>query len=194
MKKTAILALASLSIALATYAGVQMSKWNYDNSHAKLGFSITHMSLSEVDGYFKDVKATITGSKADFSDAVAEMTAEVKSINTDSEKRDGHLLSPDYFDAEKYPTITFKSTSFKKTKLANGYVVSGNLTMHGVTKPVSFAAIIRTGKNPMSDKMTAGFKVTGKVNRKDFNIGATTPEAILSNEVTINANAEFVKE
>lgn len=194
MKKGLILAFATVTIGLVSYAAVQMAKWNYDASHAKVGFSITHMSISDVDGYFKDVTATITSSKEDLSDAVAEMTAQVSSITTNNEKRDGHLLSPDYFDAEKYPTITFKSSSFKKAKLPNAYVISGNLTMHGVTKPVSFAAIIKKGMNPMSNKMTAGFKVSGKINRKDFNIGTTTPAAILGEQVDVNVNAEFVKE
>ena len=83
--------------------------WKYDNDHAKLGFSISHMTVTDVDGSFKDVEATIRTSKTDFSDAVAEMTAQVNSIDTDNEKRDTHLKSSDYFNAEKFPTIVFRS-------------------------------------------------------------------------------------
>lgn len=194
MKKGLIMALATITIGLVSYAAAEISNWNYDDSHAKVGFSISHMSISDVDGYFKDVTASFSSSKEDFSDAAAEMTAQVSSITTNNEKRDAHLLSPDYFGAEQYPTIKFKSTSFLKAKLPNAYIINGNLTMHGVTKPVSFAAIIKKGKNPMSNKMTAGFKVSGKINRKDFNIGNSTPAAILGEEVEIHVNAEFIKD
>ena len=194
MKKQFILALAAITTGLLSFTAAEMTTWNYDNAHAKIGFSVSHMTLSDCDGYFKDVTATIKSSKADMTDAVAEMTAQVSSVNTDNQKRDEHLISADFFDAAKYPTITFKSTSFKKTKLANSYVVAGNLTMHGVTKPVTFAAVIRTGVNPYSKKETAGFKVTGKINRKDFGIAESTPAAMVGEEVTINANAEFIKQ
>lgn len=194
MKKQFILALAAITTGLLSFTAAEMTTWNYDNAHAKIGFSVSHMTLSDCDGYFKDVTATIKSSKADMTDAVAEMTAQVSSVNTDNQKRDEHLISADFFDAAKYPTITFKSTSFKKTKLANSYVVAGNLTMHGVTKPMTFAAVIRTGVNPYSKKETAGFKVTGKINRKDFGIAESTPAAMVGEEVTINANAEFIKQ
>jgi polyisoprenoid-binding protein YceI len=194
MKKGLLIALAAITTGLMSFTAVQMNKWNYDNAHARLGFSVSHMTVSDCDGYFKDVTATISSSKADLTDAVAEMTAKVASVSTDNEKRDGHLQSADFFDAAKYPTITFKSTSFTKTKIANGYIVKGNLTMHGVTKPVSFATIIKQGVNPMSKKNIAGFKISGKLKRKDFGIGAETPNAIVGEEVTINANAEFIQE
>ena len=88
--------------------------WKYDNDHAKLGFSISHMTVTDVDGSFKNVEATIRSSEVDFKDAVVEMTAQVNSVDTDNEKRDAHLQSADFFDAAKFPTIVFKSTSFKK--------------------------------------------------------------------------------
>jgi polyisoprenoid-binding protein YceI len=193
MKKQFVVALSAITLGLLSFAADQMATWNYDNSHARIGFSVSHMTLSDCDGYFKDVTATVKASKADMSDAIAEMTAQVSSVNTDNNQRDQHLQSPDFFDAAKYPTITFKSTSFTKTKLANSYVVKGNLTMHGITKPVTFAAIIKTGTNPMSKKETAGFKVTGKINRKDFQIAESTPGTMVGEEITINANAEFIK-
>ncbi len=193
MKNMIKLSLASLTIFLFSFTLISDTTWTYDNAHAKVGFSITHMMISDVEGSFKKATATLTTSKADFTDAVVEMTADAASISTDNEKRDGHLQSPDFFDVAKFPTLTFKSNSFKKGKDANTYIVKGNLTMHGVTKPVSLTAVSRTGVNPMSKKDIAGFKITGKLNRSDFGIGGSTPGAIVSDEVLINANAEFVK-
>jgi polyisoprenoid-binding protein YceI len=103
------------------------------------------------------------------------------------------LQAPDFFDAAKYPTIVFKSTSFKKSTEPNTYSVTGNLTLHGVTKPVTLTALARTGVNPMSKKTIAGFRVTGTINRKDFGIAEQTPAAMLGEEVSIRANAEFIK-
>jgi polyisoprenoid-binding protein YceI len=193
MKKTTLFATIAIAAIFFSFTVVTNTIWSYDNAHAKVGFSVTHMMISDVEGSFKKATATLTSSQADFTDAVVEMNAEVASVYTDNETRDGHLQTPDYFDAAKYPSITFKSTSFKKAKAANTYTVKGNLTMHGVTKVVTLTAVAKTGTNPMSKKTVAGFKVTGKVNRLDFGIGAGTPDAMISNEVVIDANAEFIK-
>jgi len=193
MKNLTKLSLIALPMFLLSFTLVSDTTWTYDNAHAKVGFSVTHMLISDVEGSFKKATATLTSSKADFTDAVVEMTADASSINTDNETRDGHLQSADFFDVAKFPTLTFKSTSFKKGKDANTYVVKGNLTMHGVTKPITLSATARMGVNPMSKKTIAGFKITGKLNRSDFGIGGDTPGAIVSDEVLINSNAEFVK-
>src|SRR5688572_18263274 len=128
---------AIMLFSLLSFTIVETAVWKYDNDHAKLGFSISHMTVTDVDGSFKNVEATIRTSKSDFSDAVAEMTAQVNSVDTDNEKRDTHLQAPDFFDAAKFPTIVFKSTSFQKAAEQNTYTVTGNLTLHGVTKPRS---------------------------------------------------------
>jgi len=193
MKKLTLVATIAISAILFAFTVVTSTTWTYDKNHAKVGFTVTHMLISDVEGYFKTANVTLTTTKEDFTDAVVEMTAEAASINTDNEKRDGHLQSADFFDAAKFPTLTFKSTSFKKTKTANTYEVKGNLTMHGVTKPVTLTAVAKTGTHPMNKKTIAGFKVTGKLNRSDFGIGGSTPTAIVSDEVLIDANAEFVK-
>ena len=172
---------------------IQNTSWNYDTNHAKVGFTVTHMMVSDVEGYFKKATATLTSSKADFSDAVVEMSADANSIFTDNEKRDAHLQTPDFFDAAKYPTVKFKSFYFKKTKTPNTYFVKGDLTMHGVTKPVALTAVVRMGTNPMSKQTVAGFKITGKLKRTDFGIGSSFPTAMVSDEVLINCNAEFIK-
>ena len=110
--------------------------------------------ISDVDGKFKTFDLTMTSSKPDFTDAQINLTADVNSISTDQEKRDGHLKSPDFFDAAKYPTLTFKSKSITKVS-GNKYKVMGDLTMHGVTKPVTLDAVINgPGCKPQQQKNT----------------------------------------
>jgi len=186
MKKVSIL-IAAIAMTVSSYA----QTWTLDKAHAKLGFSITHMMVSDVEGSFKNVDATITSAKPDFSDAVIIMTAQTNSIYTDNDKRDEHLKSADFFDAAKYPTVTFKSTSLKKNG-DNKYILTGELTMHGVTKPVTMDLSYRgPATHPMTKKPFAGFKITGKINRSDFKISEKTPSGMLSDEVTITANGEF---
>ena len=185
--------LVTLAVALVFTAAAYAQTWTVDKAHAKIGFNITHLSLSEVEGQFRNFDASITSSKADFSDAVFTFTAQTASVFTDNDKRDEHLKSPDFFDATKNPTITFTSTSFKKTT-GKSFKLTGNLTMHGVTKTVTFNGTYSgPAEHPMSKKMTAGFKITGKVKRTDFGISKDTPSAMLSDEVEITANGEFQK-
>jgi polyisoprenoid-binding protein YceI len=167
--------------------------WKMDKSHAKLGFTVTHLMISEVDGNFKDFDVTITSSKDDFSDAVFELTVQMASVNTDNQRRDDHLRTPDFFEVEKYPTMTFKSTSVKKTS-GNKYALAGNLTMHGVTKPVTMdMTLMGTKPHPRTQKPIAAFKVTGTLNRLDFGVGSTTTTTVGS-DIEIRAVGEFVKE
>ena len=186
MKKVSIF-MSALMLTAASYA----QTWTVDKAHAKIGFTITHMMVSDVDGMFKTFDATLTSSKADFSDAAFSVTAQTNSIFTDNEKRDGHLKSPDFFDAAKNPTVSFVSKSLVKTG-ASTFKVTGDLTMHGVTKSVVLDGSFRGPMmNQMSKKNTAGFKITGTVKRADFKLGDSMPSAVLSDEVTITANGEF---
>lgn len=194
MKRASLIAVVILATAYLSFTVIEKSNWTYDKAHAKVGFSVTHMMISDVEGFFKNADATLTSTKADFTDAVVEMTADASSIFTDNEKRDAHLRTADFFDVEKYPKITFKSFYFKKTKEPNTYYVKGNLTMHGVTKPVGLNVVAKTGINPYSKKAIAGFRITGTLNRSDFGIGPDTPSAIVSDEVQIVCNAEFSKD
>jgi polyisoprenoid-binding protein YceI len=189
MKKTVLAVLFLMSGAV-----VFGQNWSLDKSHSKLGFGITHLMVSSVEGSFKSFDAKIVSSKEDFSDAVVELTADVNSIDTDNEQRDNHLKNPDYFDAAKYPALTFKSKSFKKVA-DKKYKVAGDLTLHGVTKPVELEVTLNgTAVHPYNKKTIAGFKATGVLKRSDFAIAPSTPAAALSDEVSITANAEFVKE
>jgi polyisoprenoid-binding protein YceI len=191
MKKTLITLFTA--VALLAFKPIADGTWTVDSAHSKLGFSITHMMVSDVDGTFKNFTATITSSKDDFSDAVVELSADVNSVSTDNEARDKHIKNPDFFDVAKYPKMTFKSTSFKKTG-DKTYKVTGDLTLKGVTKSVVLDATFRgVYTSQQTKKPVAGFKVSGTIKRKDFGIGANFPTAALSDEVVLTANTEFAK-
>ena len=190
MKK---LLLPAVLLLLQTSLFAQITTWKNDKMHSKLKFTVTHLLVSDVDGLFKNFDVTITSAKADFSDAVIELKADVASINTEVDMRDNDLKSAGWFDAATYPSITFKSTAIK----ADGkdkYKLTGNLTMHGVTKSVTMNLVYRgTIQNPMSKKDDAGFKLTGTLKRSDFNIGSKYPSVMVSDEVEIKADGEFAK-
>jgi polyisoprenoid-binding protein YceI len=187
MKKT-LLSLVAALVSVATFA----QTWSLDKVHSNVGFTITHMMISEVEGSFKSFDAKLTSTKADFTDAKFEFSADVNSINTGNDMRDGHLKSPDFFDAAKNDKLSFVSTSVKKGK-GQKYTITGNLTMHGVTKPVVLAATIKGPvENPRSKKQMMGITATGKVNRIAFGVG--TSGATLSDDVTFKVGGEFTKD
>ncbi len=197
MKKLFTTAAASLLMMSATMAQV---KWKVDVSHSKLGFSVVHAMVSETEGKFKVFDGSAESkTEMDFTNANINFSADVNSINTEDAKRDGHLKSADFFDAEKYPTITFKSTSMKLDgKGKTSYILEGDLTMHGVTKKVKLNAIgaAKTVKDPYGN-IKNGFKVSGIINRKDFGLTwNATLEAggvMVSDEVTLSLNIELNK-
>ena len=190
MKKLSMMAAVVLS-ALVSFSVNAQSTWGIDKAHSKLGFTIVHMGVSDVDGSFKITDATITSKGDDFNGATLTLTADPNTLNTDNEARDKHVKSDAMLDVSKFSTITFKSTSFKKTG-ANTYTIVGDLTLHGVTKPVTLTATVRQGLS-MKKTPVAGFKVTGTLNRKDFGVGTGFGSAMLSDEITIIANGEFGK-
>jgi polyisoprenoid-binding protein YceI len=171
-------------------ASATAQTWNVDKAHAKLGFGITHLMISEVNGSFKTYDATITSAKDDFSDAVFEVSADIAGINTDNEGRDKDLQSEGFFNAAAFPKLTFKSTSIVKGE-GNKYKVTGDLTMKGVTKPVQLDLVIN-GPIDRRGKKVIGIKVTGMFNRVDFGVGKPGNTSV-SEEVQLIANGEFVK-
>jgi polyisoprenoid-binding protein YceI len=180
-------------VAFMQTAVFAQSTWKVDKAHSRVTFTITHLAVSDVDGYFKDFDATIVAAKPDFSDAKVNFSANTASVSTDNEKRDAHLKSADFFEVEKFPALTFVSTGIKPTG-ANKYQLTGNLTIHGVTKPAVFDMWYRgTITNPMSKAPDAGFKVTGTIKRSDFAFGSKFGQPMLSDEVTLTANGEFAK-
>jgi polyisoprenoid-binding protein YceI len=189
MKKFNLLA-AVLLFGTASFA---QTKWVVNKPHAKVGFTVTHLSVSDVDGNFKKFDATLTSSKPDFSDAVFEVSMDVASVNTDNDMRDNDLRSDHYFDAAKYPTITFVSKSITKTG-DKTYKLTGNLTIHGITKSVTLDMVLTgAGKNMQNQKPIAGFRITGTINRKDFGVGSV-PAAMVGDEVQLRAIGEFDQE
>ncbi len=182
----------SLSIVVLLFTVTAFSQtWVSDAAHSRLGFSISHLAISSVTGNFKQFEVKATTVKADYSDVKIEVTAQIASINTDNEKRDAHLNSVDFFDAKQFPTLDFKSTTVTKINDKN-YKLAGNLTMHGVTKPVVLNLVFE-GKitNPMNKKDIAVFKINGILKRSDFGIGSKYPSAMVGDEVKLDASVEL---
>jgi len=189
MKKVLLL----VAVALFSTATFAQSNWNVDKAHSHLTFTITHLAVSDVDGTFKDFDATITASKPDFSDAKFTFIAKAASVTTGVDARDNHIKSPDFFDIAKNPTVNFTSTSITPTS-AGHYTLTGNLTLAGVTKPITVELWYRgTITNPTSKAPDAGFQITGTIKRSDFNFGSKFGSPMLSDEVTFKASGEFAK-
>lgn len=172
------------------------SNWTLDKSHSGVKFSVDHLVISETEGTFKVFNGSITSPSADFNNAKVDFSVDVASINTDDEKRDAHLKSDDFFNTEKYPQMKFTSTSFKKVK-GNAYVMEGDLTIRDVTKRVKFAVVYGgTVKDPWGNTK-AGFKASGKINRKDYGLkwNAVTEAggAVVGDEVRMLINVEFAQ-
>lgn len=179
----------------STHAFAQATKmWKVDNVHSAVKFSVSHLVISEVDGSFKVYNGSISTTKDDFSDAVIDFSIDVNSINTDNAMRDGHLKGDDFFNAATYPTMTFKSTSFKK-KEGNMYELVGNLTVRNVTKKVVFDVKYGGTVKDAYGNTKAGFKATGSINRFDYGLkwNALTEAggATVGAEVSLSANLEF---
>jgi polyisoprenoid-binding protein YceI len=187
MKK---LILAAAVLATFSFTANEVANWGIDASHSRMGFTFNHQGIAEMQGEFKKVDVQISASAADFSDASIVLTAQANSVYTGSEGRDQHLQAPDFLDAAQFPTITFKSSSMKKVG-EKDYVVSGELTMHGVTKPVELKARHNATIQTKQGVDVAGFKVTGTIKRTDFGVGKDFPTAVASDEMQVNADIEI---
>lgn len=187
----------SIVIALFSVAFVQaQTTWNIDPSHSSIRFAVDHMVISEVEGIFSTYEGSVIATKADFSDAKINFTVDVNSVNTDNAKRDAHLRGADFFETEKYPKMTFVSTSVVKTGTGK-YNLKGKLTLHGVTKEITLAMTYGgTTKDPWGNTK-AGLKVTGVINRTDFGLKYNSVleagSLMIGEEVTITAKVELAK-
>lgn len=187
-----LLIIAFIAISTMAFTNLQTT-WTNDDPHTHLGFTVTHLGINDVSGTFNDVDITLDATKSDFSDASFTLVAKTASLDTEVDARNNHLKSADFFDIETFPTLNFTSTKMTKVK-GDTYNLIGELTMHGVTKPITLELKFRgTTVNPMNQKETAGFQVTGTLKRSDFGIGPKFPEAIISDVVRLKADAEFVK-
>lgn len=146
--------------------------WNFDTTHSTVGFSIKHMMFAKVRGQFTDWTGSLSYDPENLANASVEATIQLSSIDTSNEQRDGHLRSPDFFEVEKHPTMTFKSSSW--TKSGGQLAVQGELSLHGVTKPVELTVTENgTGIDPWGNKRI-GFTAQTVINRKDFGLGWNT--------------------
>jgi len=174
-----------------------MSTYKIDSSHSEITFKVKHLMITNVTGSFTKFDATMEAATADFSDATISFEADVNSITTNNEQRDGHLKSDDFFAAEKYPTIQFQSTSFKNV-VSNDYVLAGNLTLHGVTKPVEFSVAYGGTATDPYGQVKSGFEITGSIIRSEFGLswGAINEAGgvVLSDEVKLHLNIQMVKQ
>ena len=190
MKK--ILITLSAALALVSFVVLDAGSWSLDAGHSRLGFTVKHMEISETVGQFDKFDVKITTPNTDFSDATIELTAEAKTVNTYLSMRDDHLRSADFFDVEKHPTITFKSTSVKKAK-GNNYVIKGNFTMHGVTKTVVLAGVHNGTTKNRAGADLAGLKISGLIKRSEYRVGVTMPNTVVADEIYLNADLEVSK-
>jgi polyisoprenoid-binding protein YceI len=186
----------ALTILSAGSLMAQKSGWTLDKAHSSIGFSVRHMVISEVTGNFKDFDINFTSSKDDYSDATVDATIKVASINTDNERRDGHLKTDDFFDTKKFQQIKFKSTSFEKVA-DNKYKITGDLTIRDITKKVTFDVVYNgTIKAPWGATVSS-WKATSSVNRFDYglkwNKAIETGGLIAGDIVTITLNLELNK-
>jgi polyisoprenoid-binding protein YceI len=173
------------------------TKWSIDPVHSEIQFKVKHMVISTVTGQFEKFDGSLESKGDDFEGATITFEAEVNSITTRNKDRDNHLKSDDFFNAEKYPKITFTSSSFTKTG-DDSYKLVGDLTIRDVTKEVTldaeFGGII---DNDGYGNVKAGFELTGKVNRKDFGLkwnGVTEAgQIIVSDEVRLILNVQVAK-
>ena len=147
----------------------QKTKWVIDPAHTEIGFKVKHMMFTNVSGKIGKYEAVIETTGDDFTSAVAEFTGDTDSITTGAADRDAHLLSPDFFDAAKFPKINFKVTSFRKLDEGD-FDISGDLTLHGETKPIKLAAEFGGLMKDPWGNIRAAFSITGKINRKDWGL------------------------
>jgi len=171
---------------------------NVDIVHSEIGFSVKHMMISKAKGRFNHFDAVIEADVDNLADSKIEVTIDPTSIDTKNEGRDNHLRSADFFDVENHPNVTFIATDIKK-KSGNNYDVTGDLTIRGITKPVTVDVVFAgQSKDPMSGNTVAGFSGEAKINRKDFeltwNAALETGGVLVGDEVNIHIEIEAHKQ
>jgi polyisoprenoid-binding protein YceI len=173
------------------------TKWVLDPTHSEVQFKVRHLMISNVTGAFQKFEGTVETEGDDFTTAKIHFSADVDSINTNNEQRDGHLKTGDFFDAAAHPQIKFEGTKLEKVSAEN-YKLHGNLNMKGVSKAivldVDFGGTAKDGYG----NTRAGFTVSGKINRQDFgmsfNAVTETGGLVLGNDINIHSNIEFIKQ
>jgi len=180
-----------ISAIVFAVSAVPQNTYTLDKNHARLSFSVLHFGISHIEGIFKTFDATFVSTNEDFSNAKIEMNADVNSINTEVGMRDTDLRD-NWFETKKFPSLTFQSTSFKKVS-GNNYTLKGNITIHGITKPVDLDVVFNgKGQNPMTKKYSFGFTITGKLNRIDFGLGIKELPSDVGYAIALKSDVEFI--
>ena len=174
-----------------------MTKWTIDPMHSEVHFKVKHLMISTVTGSFKKFEGSVETENDDFSGAKISFSADIDSIETGMAQRDGHLKSPEFFDVATFPTLSFESKSFEKID-GNEYKLAGDLTLKGITKPVSLNVEFGGTMVDFYGNTKAGFDISGKINRQDFGLtwsGVTEAGGIvLSDEVKLVINIQVAKQ
>jgi polyisoprenoid-binding protein YceI len=171
----------------------QTSTWSPDKAHSEVDFSILHMSLSRVHGHFGNLGGTIVWNEADITKSAVNMTIDVTTVDTGNSGRDADLKSDNFFNVAQFPTATFISTGVEKTP--NGLTINGNLTLHGITKPVTLDVEGPSGPvQGMDHKPHSGFSATTTIKRSDFGLAPKMPAAMLGDDVKLQIELDAVKQ
>jgi polyisoprenoid-binding protein YceI len=171
--------------------------WNIDPAHSSAEFKVKHMMISNVKGTFTGLSGVLRLNEEDRTRSTVEVSIDVATIKTGDDQRDGHIKGADFFEVEKFPAMTFKSTNIDSTGGAD-YEVTGDFTLHGVTKPVTFKVedVSEPAKDPWGNHRI-GLSATAKINRKDFglawNSALETGGILVGEDVTINLEVQFIK-
>lgn len=174
----------------------QKIKWVLDPLHSEVHFRVKHLVISTVTGTFKSFEGSMETENADFQNASIEFALDINSIDTNQEQRDAHLKSADFFDAEQFPKLSFKSTSFVKN--GDDYELYGDLTIKNVTKPVKLNVEYGGAALDFYGNEKAGFEISGKISRKEFGLtwdGITEAGAIVvGDDIKLDINVQFAKQ
>ena len=171
----------------------QTSTWVPDKAHSEVDFSILHLGLSRVHGHFGNIGGSIVLNEAEITKSTVNVTIDVSTVNTGVEGRDNDLKGANFFDVAQFPTATFVSTSVAKN--GSALTVSGNLTLHGVTKPVVLQVEGPTGPVPGMDKKPhSGFSATTTISRTSFDIAPKMPAAVVGDEVKLTVELDVAKQ
>ncbi len=186
-----------LAIIFSITSAASQTGWKIDPAHSNVEFTVTHLIISEVTGRFTEFEVMLTQTKDDFTGSSIDATINVKSVSTDNERRDKHLLTPDFFNSEKYPTITFKSTSFKSSG-KDKFNIVGDLTINGITKPVTLESTFKGEVKDSYGNTRVAFKATTSVNRFDYDVKWNAPletgGLVVGKTVDITLNIQLIKE
>lgn len=195
-KKVSVAFILTLALMIVSAAGVRADSWSFDKVHSSIGFSVRHMVISKTNGSFGDYSGKVVFDGKNVENGSVEITIQMNSLDTKNEKRDGHLKSPDFLDAEKFPTMTFVSKKISK-KSGNYYDIVGDLTLKGVTREVTLNSEFYGSLDDPMGNTKAGFSAKTTINRQDFNVSFDSAlkdgSLIVGNDVEITLDIELIK-